>query len=118
MARKCAFTSGESCGSGDASADCRRRAGANVIICCSRCSPAKPVYRCSCCYHKFSSAIKVRAPEIEMHNGVKLRREPAIDALLEIDWRSLASTGACEHPALKKIGPDEFVALRHVGDAI
>ena len=104
---KCAFTSGESVGSGVASADCRARAGENVIVRCKRCLPSKNVYRCSCCYQKYSSTIQKRCVDIEKHSGGQVRREPAIDALFRIDWNMLAS-GGYEHPALEQIAPGEF----------
>lgn len=106
--RRCAFTSGESTGSGVASADCAQRAGENVLVSCKFCCPPKPVYRCSCCYTKFSSTIKRRLGELEAHHRAETRREPAIDALLEIDWTTLARTGVCEHNSLEKIEPGLF----------
>ena len=111
MAHKCcAFTSGESVGSGvrPKNQDCRRRAGENVMVCCSRCVQSKPVWRCSCCYQKFSVTLQRRCLEIEKHLGGKLRREPALDALLSIDWRLLAAEGGYEHPALKPLEPGLF----------
>ena len=104
---KCAFTSGESAGSGVASADCSARAGENVFVRCSCCLPSKYVYRCGACYQKYSATLQRRCSEIEKHTGGRLRREPAIDALFAIDWRQLAS-GGYEHPALKQIEPGVY----------
>ena len=109
MASKCAFTSGESVGSGTASADCTQRRDENVFILCPCCSPelSKPTYRCSCCYAKFASAIKGRIRELEIHHNGKCVREPAIDALLDIDWRALAR-GGYQHNALQYVQPGLF----------
>ena len=90
MAHKCAFTSGESVGSGTASADCTQRRGENVFILCPFCSPDKSIYRCSCCYSKFACSIKKRTRELEIHHNAQRFTEPAIDALLNIDWGALA----------------------------
>ena len=106
MASKiCAFTSGESVGSGTASADCTQRRGENVLILCRFCSPdlSKLTYRCSCCYGKFASTIKGRIRQLEIHHNGKCVLEPAIDALLKIDWRALALAdlaGGYQHDAL------------------
>ena len=108
MAHRCAFTSGASVGSGVSSVDCRMRKGVNAFIGCSFCNPSKTIYRCSCCYAKFSSTIKGRLRKLEIHHGGKVRREPAIDALLEIDWAALAQSGVCEHEALQNPGPGLF----------
>lgn len=104
----CAFTSGASCGSGECRSDCSGRAGQNVFIRCDRCRPGQAVYRCSGCYGKFASAIKKRLPELETHHSGKLHREPAIDALLDINWSELARSGACEHSALELVQPELF----------
>ena len=97
LSKKCAFTSGESVGSGVASTDCRQRGGENVIIGCPFCNPAKLTWRCSCCYGRFASTIKGRLPELESHCGGSRRCEPAIDALLQVDWRALACDDGYEH---------------------
>ena len=103
----CAFTSGASTGSGVSSADCTRRSGENALLKCRFCD-VQPVYRCSGCYAKFSSTIKRRLGELEVHHSAETRREPAIDAFLEIDWATLARTGVCEHHSLEYVEPGLF----------
>ena len=105
LPKKCAFTSGESVGSGEKSTDCTQRSGENVMILCPFCrpEPTRLTYRCSCCYAKFASSIKGRLRQLEIHHNGKCVREPAIDALLEIDWRALARAdddGGYQHDAL------------------
>ena len=103
VSKQCAFTSGQSVGSGVKSADCRARKGENILVCCRRCTPGINVWRCSCCYRKFVSSMESRIPELEQHTRGQLVRTPAIDALLEIDWRALATSVGYEHRALKKL---------------
>ena len=111
LPKKCAFTSGESVGSGEKSTDCTQRSGENVMIACPFCrpEPTRLTYRCSCCYAKFASSIKGRLRQLEIHHNGKCVREPAIDALLEIDWRARADDdGGYQHDALQYVQPGVF----------
>ena len=104
MARRwCAFTSSTSRWDAQATADCSCRSTAHSWVTCSDCIDGKALDRCSAWLlqqvrHEDHGA-HTSIPEIETSMGVRAVMEPALVALLQLDWDGAIARGEADRPA-------------------
>ena len=111
---RCAFTSTQSNWAGKATAECWKYTKPWAFVRCDAC-PDGPVHRCTECYTKYGTTMRRRIPEIEKHQGAKCVTRPELEALLNVNFRQLASgEAAAGHQLLEYVSEVELKGGKRV----
>ena len=111
---RCAFTSTQSNWAGKATSDCGKHTKPWAFVRCDAC-PDGPVHRCTECYTKYGTTMRRRIPEIEKHQGAKCVTRPELEALLNVNFRQLASgEAAAGHQLLEYVSEVELKGGKRV----